>query len=124
MIKLIVFVVAIIGVIIVVGKTVLTANDSSGNESSFSTISEIQSSDLLQHATVTSCWTAIGGVVYDATKVIEKYASIKEALTTVCGKDGSAVFTVQKYLPQQLDDKTIQKINDELKKYKLGVLAP
>jgi cytochrome b involved in lipid metabolism len=45
------------------------------------------------HAGATSCWTAIDGSVYDLTEWIGKHPGGERAILSICGKDGTAVFS-------------------------------
>jgi cytochrome b involved in lipid metabolism len=45
------------------------------------------------HASATSCWTAIDGNVYDLTEWIGKHPGGERAILSICGKDGTAVFS-------------------------------
>lgn len=47
------------------------------------------------HATSASCWSVIGGAVYDLTDWIKKHPGGDRAILGICGKDGTAAFTQQ-----------------------------
>ncbi len=47
------------------------------------------------HAGASSCWTAIGGKVYDLTSWISKHPGGKSAILRLCGVDGTAAFDDQ-----------------------------
>lgn len=49
--------------------------------------------DVAKHATASSCWSAIGGSVYDLTPWITKHPGGPVAITALCGKDGTRAFT-------------------------------
>jgi len=51
--------------------------------------------DVAKHGTSSSCWTIVGGGVYDITPFIAKHPGGRSAVTTLCGKDGSAAFNGQ-----------------------------
>lgn len=44
------------------------------------------------HASADSCWTAIGGTVYDLTSWISQHPGGKSAILRLCGKDGTQAF--------------------------------
>ena len=50
---------------------------------------------VAQHATRTSCYSAINGNVYDLTSWIPKHPGGEQAILGICGKDGSAKFNGQ-----------------------------
>lgn len=45
------------------------------------------------HASETSCWTIIDGNVYDLTMWIGQHPGGEKAILSICGKDGTAVFS-------------------------------
>ena len=47
------------------------------------------------HANATSCWSAVNGGVYDLTAWIGQHPGGKQAILSICGKDGSAAFNDQ-----------------------------
>jgi cytochrome b involved in lipid metabolism len=47
------------------------------------------------HKDATSCWTAINGGVYDVTSWIDQHPGGREAILSICGKDGTSAFTNQ-----------------------------
>ena len=51
--------------------------------------------DLAKHATRASCWTVIGGNVYDLTKWISRHPGGSSTIIALCGKDGTAGFSAQ-----------------------------
>jgi cytochrome b involved in lipid metabolism len=51
--------------------------------------------DVAKHANATSCWTAIRGSVYNLTTWIGSHPGGKEAILSICGKDGTAAFVDQ-----------------------------
>lgn len=85
---------------------------------------EITADKLSNHSSPESCWTILGGVVYDATNILNKYPVLEEKASLLCGKDGSSLLTIQKFVSNQLDNETIAKINEEIKKNVVGILAP
>ncbi len=50
---------------------------------------------VASHATVTSCWSVIDGVVYDLTDWVSKHPGGDRAILGICGKDGTVAFTKQ-----------------------------
>ncbi len=47
------------------------------------------------HSNATSCWAAVNGGVYDLTAWINQHPGGKQAILSLCGKDGSAAFNDQ-----------------------------
>lgn len=47
------------------------------------------------HDDASSCWTVINGKVYDLTDWITKHPGGQQAITQLCGADGSALFNGQ-----------------------------
>lgn len=47
------------------------------------------------HASKTSCWSAIGGSVYDLTAWIGQHPGGQAAILSLCGIDGTAAFNAQ-----------------------------
>lgn len=84
----------------------------------------ISSFELSKHNTPTDCWVILGGVVYDATKLIVNYPEYSNSISNVCGKDGYSVFVDQKYSQSDIDQKDIQKLKSELTANKIGIIAP
>lgn len=48
--------------------------------------------DIASHSSKDSCWSAIGGKVYDLTSWIGKHPGGDGAILSICGKDGSQLF--------------------------------
>jgi cytochrome b involved in lipid metabolism len=48
-----------------------------------------------QHASASSCWTAVGGKVYDLTKWINNHPGGPNRILGMCGKDATAAFQSQ-----------------------------
>jgi hypothetical protein len=48
-----------------------------------------------QHASAASCWSAVNGSVYDLTSWINQHPGGSEAILGLCGRDGSATFNDQ-----------------------------
>jgi cytochrome b involved in lipid metabolism len=55
----------------------------------------ITMAELARHATAESCYTAIGGSVYDLTGWINRHPGGREAILSLCGTDGTAAFMNQ-----------------------------
>lgn len=51
--------------------------------------------EVAQHPNAASCWTAVGGKVYDVTAWISKHPGGEGAILSICGKDGTSAFTGQ-----------------------------
>ena len=51
--------------------------------------------DVAKHRTTASCWTIIGSSVYDITSFIPQHPGGKGAVTSLCGKNGTAAFNGQ-----------------------------
>lgn len=50
---------------------------------------------VAQHSSQSSCWSAVNGGVYDLTNWINAHPGGPEAILSICGKDGSAAFNAQ-----------------------------
>ena len=51
--------------------------------------------DVAIHNYATSCWTAISGKVYNLTSWINQHPGGKQAIISLCGKDGTEAFNAQ-----------------------------
>lgn len=51
--------------------------------------------DVRQHATTASCWSAINGSVYDLTDWINRHPGGSYVIIGLCGSDGSAAYNGQ-----------------------------
>jgi cytochrome b involved in lipid metabolism len=51
--------------------------------------------DVQKHADGNSCWTAIGGNVYDLTAWINQHPGGADAILSLCGVDGTQAFNAQ-----------------------------
>ncbi|VEG30097.1 cytochrome b5-like heme/steroid binding domain-containing protein [Actinomyces howellii] len=49
--------------------------------------------DVARHSTAESCWTVIDSTVYDLTDWVSQHPGGQEAITGMCGTDGTAAFT-------------------------------
>lgn len=70
---------------------------------------------VAQHNSAQSCYTVVRGSVYDVTAWINKHPGGKDAILSLCGKDGTALFVDQHggSGPQE----------SQLASFKIGVLA-
>ncbi len=84
----------------------------------------INAAELSNHSAAADCWVVLGGVVYNASTVINNYPQYSNAISGVCGKDGYSVFVDQKYNQSAINQKDIQKLKSELTTNKIGVIAP
>ncbi len=71
--------------------------------------------DVTMHKDATSCWSAVNGSVYDLTNWISKHPGGEQAIISLCGKDGSAIFNGK--------HGDMQKQADILATFKIGTLA-
>lgn len=76
---------------------------------------QISMTEIAQHSSQQSCYTAIDGSVYDLTSWIPLHPGGRDAILYLCGKDGSAAFT-QQHGGQERPEM-------QLEKYKIGTLA-
>ena len=53
------------------------------------------SADLALHASKKSCWSAVGGNVYDLTQWIAKHPGGQSVIEGMCGRDGTSAFNGQ-----------------------------
>jgi cytochrome b involved in lipid metabolism len=51
--------------------------------------------EVKKHADAKSCWSIIHGEVFDLTSWIAKHPGGKQAILSLCGKDGSTAFSAQ-----------------------------
>lgn len=51
--------------------------------------------DVQAHNTRSSCWSAIGGDVYDLTSWISRHPGGEDAIIGLCGTDGTVAYTDQ-----------------------------
>jgi len=88
--KIIIFLVVAFAV--VAGITLLTNNSSSSENVSTESYSLSQ---VATHNNASSCWTAIRSQVYDMTAWIDQHPGGRQAILSLCGKDGTAAFVAQ-----------------------------
>ena len=50
---------------------------------------------VAMHSNATSCWSAVNGNVYDLTSWISQHPGGRDAILSICGKDGSVAFNTQ-----------------------------
>lgn len=55
----------------------------------------ITKAEVSAHASADSCWSVIGGSVYDLTSYITRHPGGKSAILGICGKDGTRMFESQ-----------------------------
>lgn len=109
---------------LVISAFAIRANQSNiTDEPVTSTQPEITISEIAKHNTATNCWTYVGGMVFDATKVIAVNKAYADYLVKACGANGTTIFTVQKYAEQALDSKTITQLREQLGDYQIGFLS-
>lgn len=86
------------------GKTPPVQNtaDSSGQKPSQPAVAQNSApqtpytlAEVAKHNSQSSCWTAVGGNVYDLTSFISQHPGGADAIMSLCGIDGSAAFTNQ-----------------------------
>lgn len=58
-------------------------------------VKSITLAQVANHASQSSCWSAIDGGVYDLTPWISEHPGGEEAILSICGIDGSAAFNDQ-----------------------------
>jgi cytochrome b involved in lipid metabolism len=85
---------------------------------------EIALSEVQKNNTASSCWTIVGGNVYDATSLIAKNKPIEQTLATACGADGTKVYTILKYEKQNLTNQQISELFNQLQTSRIGIIAP
>jgi cytochrome b involved in lipid metabolism len=49
--------------------------------------------EVATHNNASSCWSVVGGVVYDLTAWVKKHPGGAQAILSICGKDGTQAFT-------------------------------
>jgi cytochrome b involved in lipid metabolism len=53
------------------------------------------SAEVAIHASESSCWSIVNGIVYDLTSYISKHPGGSSKVLRICGKDGSSAFEGQ-----------------------------
>jgi cytochrome b involved in lipid metabolism len=51
--------------------------------------------DVAKHATESDCWSVVNGVVYDLTSYVSSHPGGPSAISNICGKDATQVFSRQ-----------------------------
>lgn len=85
---------------------------------------EIALSDVQKNNSVKSCWTIVGGNVYDATGVIAANNDLQATLVKACGGDGTDYYTIKKFSKQELTNEQINKLFNQLQQKRVGIIAP
>lgn len=70
--------------------------------------------EIATHNSAVSCWTAVNGKAYDVTSWIDQHPGGRDAILSLCGKDGSAAFNGQ--------HGSQARPNEELKSFYIGVV--
>jgi|694.fasta_scaffold13346_14 cytochrome b involved in lipid metabolism len=73
-------------------------------------------SQIEQKNNKTSCWTIIGGYVYDITSYIPNHPGGEKEILQICGKDGSQLFSK----PQEHKDEGASNVLDT---FKIGTMS-
>ncbi|MBK8757070.1 MAG: cytochrome b5 domain-containing protein [Actinomycetales bacterium] len=98
------------------GSTVAApAPTSAGRSGADSSAGGYTLAQVQQHASATSCWTVVSGGVYDLTSWISRHPGGESVIVGLCGKDGTSAFVAQ--------HGTVGRAVNELKQFKIGVLA-
>jgi cytochrome b involved in lipid metabolism len=72
-----------------------TSTNTTGTTSTTTKSSTYTLADVAKHNGVSSCWTTINGGVYDVTSWINQHPGGRDAILSLCGKDGSSAFINQ-----------------------------
>jgi len=72
---------------------------------SASSLREVSAEELAAHATVSSCWVALHGIVYDFTTFAEEHPAGAESILKLGGTDGTEMYETVHNL-KMLDDFT------------------
>lgn len=92
-----------------------TATSTDTTATSTATSTSYTMDDVAKHNTPTDCWVAIRGGVYNLTTWINQHPGGKQAILSLCGKDGTTAFTGQ-HGGQEQPEQT-------LASFKVGVVA-
>ena len=60
-----------------------------------STSTEYTAAEVATHNNKSSCWTIVGGKVYDVTSFIGRHPGGEKSVLKMCGTDGTSGFTAQ-----------------------------
>lgn len=96
------------------GATTGDSSASSSSQSSGINVASFSMAEVSQHNGVSSCYTAVGGSVYNLTSWIAKHPGGESAIKSMCGKDSTSAF-----LGQHGGQDRPEKILDG---YKIGIL--
>ena len=69
------------------------ATQTTSTQSADSTTTTYTMAQVAEHNDATSCWTAIGGEVYDVTQWISRHPGGAERIEGLCGTNGTGAFT-------------------------------
>lgn len=72
--------------------TTQPSSTSTTDSASSTTPGTYSMTDVALHATANDCWSAINGNVYDLTTWVSRHPGGTEAISRLCGTDGSAAF--------------------------------
>lgn len=71
------------------------ASSTSASPSPTASATSFTMAQVKQHASASSCWTAIDGKVYDLTSWINQHPGGPDRILSLCGTDGTAAFHAQ-----------------------------
>jgi uncharacterized membrane protein len=77
------------------GKLRTTAAAPAPTSSTSKVAGTYTSADLAKHASKNSCWSAVGGSVYDLTQWIAKHPGGQGVIEGMCGRDATSAFNGQ-----------------------------
>jgi uncharacterized membrane protein len=77
------------------GKLETTAATPAPTSSTSKVAGTYTSADLAKHASKNSCWSAVGGNVYDLTQWIAKHPGGQGVIEGMCGRDATSAFNGQ-----------------------------
>ncbi|TSC85621.1 MAG: nitrate reductase [Parcubacteria group bacterium Gr01-1014_8] len=72
-----------------------SSNTSTNTSTSVSTVATFTMSDVAAHNSSASCYSAIGGSVYDLSSFVTKHPGGQAAIKSLCGVDGTAAYNGQ-----------------------------
>jgi cytochrome b involved in lipid metabolism len=70
-------------------QTTITTTNTTSTEKTYTL------ADISVHNSKTSCWTTVGGKVYDITSYVPRHPGGERNILKVCGKDGTSLFEDQ-----------------------------
>ena len=76
-------------------NTKTTTNTKTASPTTTTTTTSYTLSTVANHNSATSCWTTIGGNVYNLTSWINQHPGGRQAILSLCGKDGTQAFNNQ-----------------------------